>query len=108
MRSHGLASSLVWKNTGLSLPPQLRCGLQPMAALLTDPNALVIVTAYCPTSLACTFGSASVLPVAPLTTVPFRRHSYFSDIAVGTITGLGPMSYELALRAALQRLNTAT
>jgi 3-dehydroquinate dehydratase-2 len=30
----------------------------------------------------------------------FRRHSYFSDIAEGTITGLGPLGYELALRAA--------
>jgi len=35
----------------------------------------------------------------------FRHHSYFSDIAIGTITGLGPVGYELALRAALQRLN---
>jgi 3-dehydroquinate dehydratase-2 len=31
---------------------------------------------------------------------PFRRHSYFSDIATGVITGLGPMAYELALDAA--------
>ncbi len=30
----------------------------------------------------------------------FRRHSYFSDVAVGTITGLGPIGYELAVRAA--------
>ena len=30
----------------------------------------------------------------------FRRQSYFSDIAVGSITGLGPQGYELALRAA--------
>ena len=30
----------------------------------------------------------------------FRRHSYFSDIAEGTISGLGPVGYELALRAA--------
>ena len=30
----------------------------------------------------------------------FRRQSYFSDIAEGTITGLGPLGYELALRAA--------
>jgi len=35
---------------------------------------------------------------------PFRRHSYFSDIAVGTITGLGAVGYELALRAASQYL----
>jgi len=32
----------------------------------------------------------------------FRHHSYFSDIAVGTITGLGSQSYDLALQAALQ------
>jgi 3-dehydroquinate dehydratase-2 len=34
----------------------------------------------------------------------FRRHSYFSDIAVGQITGLGAQGYELALEAALTRL----
>jgi 3-dehydroquinate dehydratase II len=31
---------------------------------------------------------------------PFRRHSYFSDIAVGSITGFGLASYEVALIAA--------
>ncbi|HEX6996015.1 MAG TPA: type II 3-dehydroquinate dehydratase [Gammaproteobacteria bacterium] len=31
---------------------------------------------------------------------PFRRSSYFSDIAVGTIAGFGVVSYELALTAA--------
>ncbi len=35
---------------------------------------------------------------------PFRRHSYFSDIAVGVIAGLGAYGYELAMRAAAQRL----
>jgi 3-dehydroquinate dehydratase II len=35
----------------------------------------------------------------------FRHHSYFSDIAVGTITGLGAVGYELALQAAMQRLS---
>jgi 3-dehydroquinate dehydratase-2 len=34
----------------------------------------------------------------------FRRHSYFSDIAVGVISGLGPIGYELALRAAVRYL----
>ena len=38
---------------------------------------------------------------------PFRRHSYFSDVAVGTITGLGGMGYELALRAADHHLAAA-
>src|SRR5258707_8859493 len=32
---------------------------------------------------------------------PFRRHSYFSDLAEGVIAGLGPVGYELALEAAL-------
>lgn len=35
----------------------------------------------------------------------FRRHSYFSDIAEGVISGLGVQSYELALAAALKRLS---
>ncbi|MES0326697.1 MAG: type II 3-dehydroquinate dehydratase [Gammaproteobacteria bacterium] len=34
----------------------------------------------------------------------FREHSYFSDIAVGVISGLGAIGYELALQAALQQL----
>ena len=36
---------------------------------------------------------------------PFRRQSYFSDIALGTITGLGAVGYELALRAAVHYLS---
>ena len=35
---------------------------------------------------------------------PFRAHSYFSDIAVGVICGLGATGYELALQAAHQIL----
>ena len=35
----------------------------------------------------------------------FRHHSYFSDIAVGTITGLGSNGYDLALQAALLNLS---
>lgn len=34
----------------------------------------------------------------------FRKHSYFSDIAVGVISGLGAQGYELALQAALEQL----
>lgn len=34
----------------------------------------------------------------------FRQHSYFSDISVGVISGLGAMGYELALQAALRHL----
>ena len=34
---------------------------------------------------------------------PFRRHSYFSDLATGTICGLGSRGYELALQFILQQ-----
>ncbi len=35
----------------------------------------------------------------------FRKHSYFSDIAIGVISGLGPIGYELALQAAIAYLD---
>lgn len=35
---------------------------------------------------------------------PFRRHSYLSDVAVGVISGLGALGYELAFQAALQQI----
>lgn len=38
---------------------------------------------------------------------PFRQHSYFSDRAVGVISGLGAQGYELALQAALHQLAAA-
>lgn len=37
---------------------------------------------------------------------PFRQRSYLSDLAVGCIVGLGPIGYELAVRAAAARLAT--
>lgn len=38
----------------------------------------------------------------------FRRRSYFSDLAVGTLSGLGAQGYELALLAADRYLHTHT
>ncbi len=37
----------------------------------------------------------------------FRKHSYFSDKAVGVICGLGITGYEMALRAAIKQLKRA-
>jgi len=34
----------------------------------------------------------------------FRRQSYFSDVAVGVICGLGPGGYRLAFEAAFERM----
>lgn len=36
---------------------------------------------------------------------PFRQHSYFSDLALGVIAGLGAHGYELALEFALRHLH---
>lgn len=33
----------------------------------------------------------------------FRHHSYFSDIAIGTISGLGAQGYSLALTSIIER-----
>lgn len=35
----------------------------------------------------------------------FRKHSYLSDIALGVIAGCGALGYQLALRAAHERLS---
>ena len=35
----------------------------------------------------------------------FRQHSFFSDIASGVLSGLGPQGYELALAAVIHRLS---
>ncbi len=35
----------------------------------------------------------------------FRKNSYFSDIALGVISGLGAQGYELALQAAIANIN---
>lgn len=37
----------------------------------------------------------------------FRHQSFFSDIAIGVISGLGPKGYELALQYAIAHLKTA-
>lgn len=38
---------------------------------------------------------------------PFRRFSYFSDIAEAVISGMGAAGYELALQAVLERLGAS-
>ena len=36
---------------------------------------------------------------------PFRHKSFFADVALGTIAGFGPTSYELALTAAMHHVS---
>ena len=35
----------------------------------------------------------------------FRHHSYFSDVAIGVICGLGSQGYDFALQSAIKQLN---
>jgi len=39
---------------------------------------------------------------------PFRKHSYFSDLASGVISGLGALGYTLAMQAAIAQIEKNT
>ena len=84
-------------------------------ACLTDGTAMIIINpaAFTHTSVAVRDAIAGVkVPFIEvhLSNVharePFRQHSYFSDLAVGVICGLGAHGYELALAHAMKRLAT--
>ena len=80
--------------------------------LLDDPVDFLIINpaAFTHTSVALRDAIAAVrLPFVEVhlsnvfSREPFRHHSYFTDIAVGMICGLGPKGYELAFDYALSR-----
>ncbi|MEQ6291410.1 type II 3-dehydroquinate dehydratase [Vogesella sp. GCM10023246] len=84
-------------------------------ACLSDGTAMIIINpaAFTHTSVAVRDAIAGVkVPFIEvhLSNVharePFRQHSYFSDLAVGVICGLGAHGYELALAHAMKRLAT--
>jgi 3-dehydroquinate dehydratase-2 len=39
---------------------------------------------------------------------PFRKHSYFSDLATGVISGFGALGYTLAMQAAIVQVEQTT
>ena len=82
-------------------------------AAASDGTAFILINpaAFTHTSVALRDALAAVaLPFIevhlsnPHAREPFRHTSYFSDLAVGVIAGFGPLSYGLALAAAIQRL----
>ncbi len=83
-------------------------------ALAGDPVAFVILNPGAFTHTSIALRDALLAVSVPFIEVhlsnvharePFRQHSYFSDIAAGSIVGLGAQGYELALAAALDRLD---
>ncbi len=83
-------------------------------ALAADPVAFVILNPGAFTHTSIALRDALLAVSVPFIEVhlsnvharePFRQHSYFSDIAAGSIVGLGAQGYELALAAALDRLD---
>lgn len=78
-----------------------------------DGTALILINpaAFTHTSVALRDALAAVaIPFIeihlsnPHTREDFRRHSYFSDLALGVVCGFGADSYRYALEAALKRL----
>ena len=60
--------------------------------------------AYCDALAAVAIPFIEVHLSNPHAREPFRHTSYFSDLAVGVISGLGADSYRYALDAAIARL----
>ena len=82
-------------------------------AAKTDGTSFIVINpaAFTHTSVALRDALAAVaIPFVevhlsnPHAREPFRRQSYFSDLAVGVVAGFGPDSYRYALDAALARL----
>ena len=79
----------------------------------TDGTAFIVINpaAFTHTSVAIRDALAAIaIPFIevhlsnPMAREPFRHHSYFSDMAVGVVSGFGAHSYRYALDAAMRRL----
>jgi 3-dehydroquinate dehydratase-2 len=85
-------------------------------AAADDGTAFILINpaAYSHTSVALRDAFAAVaIPFIevhlsnPHAREPFRHTSLFSDLAVGVVSGLGPIGYGFALTAAMRRLDDA-
>ncbi|MEO6263775.1 MAG: type II 3-dehydroquinate dehydratase [Luteimonas sp.] len=89
--------------------------IERVQAARDDGTAFILVNpaAFTHTSVALRDALAAVgLPFIevhlsnPYAREPFRHTSYFSDLAVGIVSGFGPDSYRYALEAAIARLDS--
>jgi 3-dehydroquinate dehydratase-2 len=82
-----------------------RAGAEGVAFLIINPGAFTHTSvALRDAILAAGLPFIEVHLSNPHAREAFRRQSYFSDIALGVISGLGAFGYEAALRAAALRL----
>ena len=87
--------------------------IERIQAAKTDGTAFIVINpaAFTHTSVALRDALAAVaIPFVevhlsnPHAREPFRRQSYFSDLALGVVAGFGPDSYRYALDAAIRHL----
>ncbi len=100
-------ANIILENYQSNAEADLICRIQQTIADETD-FIIINPAAYTHTSVALRDALAAVkLPFIEVhlsnifAREAFRRESYFSDLALGVISGLGPKGYELALEYAL-------
>ncbi len=102
-QSHGWALEAFQSNSELAL-------IERVHAAKTDGTSLIMLNPAALTHTSVALRDALAAVGIPFIEVhlsnvhareSFRRHSYFSELALGVVSGFGPQSYSLALDAAL-------
>ena len=105
-RKHGFDVDAVQSNHEGVLLDAIHAAREECAGIVINPGGLTHTSVVLRDALA-----AVDLPVAEvhisnvLEREPFRHHSYFSDLAIGVICGLGHQGYLLALEYLLNTLD---
>ena len=106
----GLTLATLQSNSELALIERLH-------ATRTDATAFIVINPGAFTHQSVALRDAIVASAIPFIEVhisnvharePFRHRSLFSDRAVGVILGFGPEGYDMAMGAAIRRLNASS
>lgn len=106
----GLDLATLQSNSELALIERLH-------ATRTDATAFIVINPGAFTHQSVALRDAVVASAIPFIEVhisnvharePFRHRSLFSDRAVGVILGFGPEGYDMAMGAAIRRLNASS